>query len=115
MRSRLKPGHTNRPRVLRRAATGAFIGVIIAFAPAAPASADPSPAEYEKQIDALWNQIEPTIEEHNAIKAQLTTNQAKVAQLTEQIRPLQLQVDAAMDKVSIIAVEYYKGGPASTI
>jgi cell wall-associated NlpC family hydrolase len=89
------------------------VGLIVALAPAVHAHADPSPAQIEAQIDELWNQIEPTIEAHNAVKAQLAVNQAKVAKLTEQIRPLQLQVDAAMSKVSQIAVEYYKGAPAS--
>jgi len=92
------------------------IGVIVTLTPAMRAQADPpqSPAQIEAAIDQLWNQVEPTIEAHNAIKAKLAANKAKVAQLTEQIRPLQAQVDAAMAKVSAIAVEYYKGGPAST-
>jgi cell wall-associated NlpC family hydrolase len=88
--------------------------VIIALAPALHAYADPTPAQIEAEIDSMWNQVEPTIEAHNAVKAQLAANKAKVAQLTEQIRPLQLQVDAAMAKVNVIAVEYYKGGPANT-
>lgn len=115
IRSRLKPGHTRPPRTLLTALTGAFVGVIVALAPAMHAHADPSPAQIEAQIDQLWNQVEPTIEAHNAIKAQLAVNKAKVAQLTEQIHPLQLQVDAAMSKVNQIAVEYYMGAPASAL
>jgi peptidoglycan DL-endopeptidase CwlO len=116
IRSRLKPGHHQPSRTLSTAIVGAFVGVVVAVASGAQAHADPppSPAQIEAAIDRLWNDVEPTIEAHNAIKAQLAANKAKVAQLTEQIRPLQAQVDAAMAKVSEIAVAYYKGGPAST-
>ncbi len=115
IRSRLKARYARHPRTLLTALAGTFTGVVVALVPAVPAHADPqSPAQIEAAIDQLWNQVEPTIEAHNAIKAQLTANKAKVAQLTEQIRPLQAQVDAAMAKVTVIAVEYYKGGPAST-
>jgi cell wall-associated NlpC family hydrolase len=93
---------------------GGFAGIVVALASAATAHADPSPAQLEAQIDAEWNQLEPTIEKHNAITEQLKQNQQKVAQLTEQIRPLQEKVDAAMAKVTEIAVEYYKTGPATT-
>jgi len=93
---------------------GGFAGLVVALASAATAHADPSPAQLEAQIDAEWNQLEPTIEKHNAVSDQLQLNKQKVAQLTAQIRPLQEKVDAAMAKVSEIAVEYYKTGPAST-
>lgn len=79
------------------------------------AHADPSPAEIEAQIDTAWNQLEPTIEQHNAIKTELNANKARADQLATQIGPLQVKVDAALGRVSSLSVQYYKGGPASTL
>jgi peptidoglycan DL-endopeptidase CwlO len=102
------------PRLLRIAGIGAVV-VIVATAPANYAWADPSVQELEKQIDAAWNTLEPVIEQYNKVHAQLTANQAKVAELQRRIQPLQAQVDAAMAHVSEMAVRVYKGGSASTL
>ncbi len=85
----------------------------IVFFSGAAASADPTPAELEQQIDQAWNRLEPIIEQHNAVKAQLAVNKAKSEQLARQIEPLALQVDLAMSKVSDLAQAYYKGGNTS--
>lgn len=81
----------------------------------ATANAAPSLSELERQIDEAWNKLEPVIEQHNATRAQLNTNRAKVDQLTKQIQPLQLQVDLALSKVSAIAAHRYMGGDASAL
>ena len=81
----------------------------------ATAHAAPSVSELERQIDEAWNKLEPTIEQHNATRIQLNQNRAKVAQLTRQIQPLQLQVDLAMSKVSDMATHVYMGGNASAL
>ena len=85
------------------------------LAPAVDAHADPTPAEIEAQLDEAWNKIEPVIEQYNQVHTQLEKKQAAVKALQQQIAPLQLEVDLAMQKTSIIAAQYYKGGGASTL
>ncbi|MFB9234737.1 NlpC/P60 family protein [Plantactinospora siamensis] len=82
---------------------------------AAPAHADPSTAEIEKQIDDAWNKLEPTIEKHNAAKQELDAKRKQADALEKKIQPLQLQVDLAMNKVGGFAAEAYKGDQASAI
>jgi peptidoglycan DL-endopeptidase CwlO len=91
-------------------------GVVVALTLSTSAHAAPaSPGDIENQIDAAWNKLEPIIEQHNNVKAQLAGNQAKAAKLADQIRPLQLQVDLAMGRVSSISVQAYKNGNGSTL
>jgi cell wall-associated NlpC family hydrolase len=91
-------------------------GLVIALGLSTSAHAAPaSPADIEQQIDAAWNKLEPILEQHNGVKVQLADNQAKAAKLAEQIRPLQLQVDVAMSRVSSISAHAYKNGQASTL
>lgn len=87
----------------------------LALGPATVAHADPSPAELEKQIDEQWNQLEPTIEQHNAVSEELKANQAKVAQLNEQIKPLEAQIDTAMERVGVLSAQAYRGGKATAL
>jgi cell wall-associated NlpC family hydrolase len=90
--------------------------LVIALGLSTSAHADPpSPGAIEAQIDAAWNKLEPLIEQHNNVKAQLADNQAKAAQLADQIRPLQLQVDLAMKRVGTYSAQAYKNGQASTL
>lgn len=114
-RSRLKrerhvPGGT-----LLGTLTAAVVGVLVALAPNTHAYASPSPGDYEQMIDQAWNKLEPILEQHNKLKAQLAENKAKIAKLEDQIRPLALQVDLAMSRVSAVSVEAYKGGQASMV
>jgi chromosome segregation ATPase len=67
------------------------------------------------QIDKAWNELEPLVEQYNEVHGELQANQAKAAALRQQFQPLQQQVDAAMSKVSDIAVQAYKGGPTSAL
>jgi cell wall-associated NlpC family hydrolase len=89
--------------------------LLVGLGSATHAYAQPSPAELEAQIDTEWNKLEPLIEQHNQVTAQLNDNKAKAAKLADQIRPLQLQVDLAMRQVSAISAEAYKGGRASKL
>jgi cell wall-associated NlpC family hydrolase len=90
--------------------------MVIALALSSSAHAAPaSPGDIETQIDAAWNKLEPVLEQHNNIKAQLADNRVKASRLAEQIRPLQLQVDLAMGRVSSISAQAYKNGQASTL
>jgi cell wall-associated NlpC family hydrolase len=89
--------------------------MVIALTLSSSAHAAPaSPGDLEKQIDAAWNKLEPLIEQHNNVKTQLAANQSMASSLAERIRPLQLQVDLAMGRVSTISAQAYKNGQAST-
>lgn len=96
-------------RALLRAVLGAFV-FVVGLLPATHAYAAPSVEEIEKQIDQLWNQLEPIIEQYNNIHNQLKKNRQKSAELASKIEPLELQVELALAQISDIAVEYYKGG-----
>ncbi|MEV8511470.1 NlpC/P60 family protein [Dactylosporangium sp. NPDC051484] len=102
-------------RVLSRSVVALIAAVAVLLAGTGAARAEPTPAELEKQIDDMWNQLEPTIEQYNQVHAQLKDNRAKAEALQQQLQPLQAQVDAAMDKVSDIAVRQYKTGRVTTL
>jgi cell wall-associated NlpC family hydrolase len=109
--SRLKP-----VRALAGAVGAVCTGLVIALTLSTSAHAAPqSPGDIEREIDDAWNKLEPLIEQHNNVKAQLADNQAKASRLAEQIRPLQLQVDLAMGRVSSYSAQAYKNGQASTL
>jgi cell wall-associated NlpC family hydrolase len=109
--SRLKP-----LRALLGTVGAVCTGLVIALTLSTSAHAAPdSPGDIEARIDDAWNKLEPLIEQHNNIKAQLADNQAKAARLAEQIRPLQLQVDLAMGRVSSYSAQAYKNGQGSAL
>src|SRR5262245_29925083 len=91
------------PRVRLRVIAAAVLGSLLTFTIAAQARAEPTPGELEQQIDAVWNTLEPVIEEHNRVSGELAANRAKVAALSDQIRPLQEQIDAAQAKVAALS------------
>jgi cell wall-associated NlpC family hydrolase len=104
--------HRNQTRAARLrswtlAALAAALSVGIA---AAPAHAEPSPAQVEKQIDAAWNQLEPVIEQYNRTHAQLQDNRAKQKKLAGRLQPLQAQVDVALSQVGGLAARAYMQG-----
>jgi cell wall-associated NlpC family hydrolase len=113
-RSRLKQALRKRLRTTLTTATAATAGALMALALSNPAWAVPSPAEIEAQIDQIWNQLEPVIEQHNMIRVDLNAKKAQAQSLATQIQPLQEKVEAALTQVSAISVQYYKGGPASS-
>src|SRR5829696_5009678 len=86
-----------------RVFAAAVLGSLLTLTVAAQASAAPSPGELEQQIDAVWQTLEPVIEEHNRVSGELAANRAKVAALTEQIKPLQNQIDEARAKVAALS------------
>jgi len=111
MRPAPRPRH-NSARVLLGALCA---GIFAALAFPTGAHAAPDPGQIEAQIDQKWNELEPLIEKHNGVKADLADKQAKADNLANQIRPLQLQVDLAMGRVSSISAQAYKNGQASTL
>jgi cell wall-associated NlpC family hydrolase len=82
---------------------------------AAPAAAEPTAAEIEKQLDVAWHKLEPVIEEHNLTRTQLAARKKKAVALAKKIEPLQLQVDIAMTRVGEFAALRYKGGTVSAV
>jgi cell wall-associated NlpC family hydrolase len=78
------------------------------------AKADPSVAEIETQIQQVWSQAEPLIEEYNGVHEQYKKNQAQQAELASKIEPLQRQVELGQLRVGAIASQVYKGNQANT-
>ncbi|MEU0547057.1 NlpC/P60 family protein [Micromonospora sp. NPDC005979] len=111
------PSTVPRPRWSRfTTALAALVGVAVVLTGSATvAHADPSVAEIERQIDDDWNKLEPIIERHNATRADLTLKRKQADALAARIAPLERQVDAAMDKVSALAVRAYMGENLSTV
>jgi cell wall-associated NlpC family hydrolase len=103
------------PRVRLRVIAAAVLGSLLTFTLAARAHAEPTPGDLEHQIDAVWNTLEPVIEEHNRVSGELAANRAKVAALSEQIRPLQQQIDEAQAKVAALSAHEYKAGRAGAL
>jgi cell wall-associated NlpC family hydrolase len=89
-------------------ATVALVGV----APASPASAAPDP---QAQIDKLWAQLEPLIEQYNGVHTKLLADQAKQAVLQKQLDPLLTQVNLATSRVGAIAAGLYMQGPLAGV
>jgi cell wall-associated NlpC family hydrolase len=87
----------------------------VGLAPATHAYANPSVTEIEGQIDQLWSQLEPAVEQYNGVHYQLQQNQAKQANLNKHLKPLQLQVDLAQTRVGALSAQLYMNGPGSNI
>jgi cell wall-associated NlpC family hydrolase len=83
---------------------------------AAPAQAqDRTPAEIEAQIDEAWLELEPVIEEHNAVRSDLKQRKAAVKKLASKIEPLELKVDVARAEIAELAIYSFKGGNMSAL
>jgi peptidoglycan DL-endopeptidase CwlO len=79
--------------------------------PGLPARAAPTPGDLEKQIDTMWQTLEPLIEQYDKVHAQLQDTRTKVDALRKQIEPLQVQVDLAMARVGSTSAQLYEHGP----
>ena len=90
-----------------------LVAVALVLAPGLPASADPTPAEIENQINDAWGKLEPIVEQYNQVHGQLLANQAKIDVLEKQIAPLQMQVDLAMTRVGAMSAQLYETGPGT--
>jgi cell wall-associated NlpC family hydrolase len=87
--------------------------LILVAATNTTAYAQPSVADLEAQINQVWNTLEPLVEQYNLVHAQLQQNQAKVAALQAQMKPLQLQVDLVLARVGAMSASLYESGPLS--
>jgi cell wall-associated NlpC family hydrolase len=79
------------------------------------AHAAPSPGQLEAQINAAWNQVEPLIEQWNAVHDKLQVQQTKVAQLKAKIQPLAVKVELARARVGAVSARMYMQGPGSAL
>ncbi|WP_408630693.1 C40 family peptidase [Micromonospora coxensis] len=108
-----------RPAALRRAArrliTLVAAVVVGAGMLAVPAHAAPTPEEIEAAIDKQWEQLEPTIEQYNKVRAQLKKDRKKAEELQKKIEPLALQTELALSRVGAMASRYYMTGPSQDI
>ncbi|MEV4491116.1 NlpC/P60 family protein [Micromonospora coxensis] len=94
----------------------ALVGAAVVLTGGASAAhAEPTVAEIERQIDRDWNKLEPLIEQHNAVRQDLAAKRRRADALSRRIGPLQLQVDLAMNQVSGLAAEAYKGESISVV
>lgn len=66
-------------------------------------------------IDAKWSEIEPVIEEHNAVKIKLDVERKKAEALQAQLAPLEEEVAKTRQRVGVYADYMYKGGRATDI
>lgn len=95
---------------LRIVLSCALAVLMVAVLPGTRAHAEPSLEELEAQIQQIWAEAEPLIEEYNGIHEQFKANTAKQAELQQMIEPLERQVELARARVGVIAAEVYKGG-----
>ncbi|MBM7077657.1 MULTISPECIES: C40 family peptidase [Micromonospora] len=102
-------------RVARRLLTLVAAVAVGAGMLAVPAHAAPSPEEIEAALDKQWEQLEPTIEDYNKVRAQLKVNRKKSADLQKKIEPLALQSELALGRVGDLASRYYKSGPSQEL
>jgi cell wall-associated NlpC family hydrolase len=104
------------PRSLRSlllAFVAGVTAVVVGLLPATHAYASPSVQEIEAQIDQLWNQLEPLVEQYNGVHYQLQQNLQKQDALSKQLAPLQMAVDLAMTRVGAMSASLYEQGPGS--
>jgi peptidoglycan DL-endopeptidase CwlO len=87
------------------------LAALLVLGPGLPARANPTASDIEQQIDAMWQKLEPLIEQYDKVHAQLEETQTKVDALRKQIEPLQLQVDLAMARVGASSAQLYEHGP----
>jgi cell wall-associated NlpC family hydrolase len=93
---------------------GAAAAIGILLSPAA-AHATPSPSTVEAQIDKQWNDLEPVIEQFNHVHGQLLANQAQLKKLSQELSPLELQVNLALSQVRGLAADAYMQGAPSAM
>src|SRR2546423_5996398 len=101
-------------RSLAVALVAACVAVVAGLVPDTNAYAAPTRQEVEAQIDQLWSQLEPLIEQYNGVHDQLNKNLAKQDELTRQLEPLQMKIDLSMARVGAISARLYETGPGST-
>ena len=101
----------NRPLQMLLASAVASLALVVM--PGTEARADPTVAEIEAQIQRVWGDAEPLIEEYNGVHEQYRKNKARQDELGKKIEPLQRQFELGQVRVGVISAQVYKGGQAS--
>jgi cell wall-associated NlpC family hydrolase len=108
-----------RPRLaagrLLRGVFAAALAVVVALTMTGQAHADPNVAEVEAQIDALWEEAEPLIEQYNAVHEDFERNTAKQTELKAALAPLEEELAGAQEVIGAIAAQAYMGGQTNLI
>jgi Cell wall-associated hydrolases (invasion-associated proteins) len=99
------------PRVLTRVATVAAAVMVLLL----PSVAHANPRDIEAQIDQLWREAEPLIEQYNAVHAEYEQNLAKQAELEAAIAPLAAQLSEAESRVGEIAAQVYRNSALTSV
>lgn len=110
----LAPQQEARRHRRRALLTAALAALAVLIAPSA-AHAEPSVSEIEDQIDRVWAEAEPLIEQYNAVHAEYEQNLAKQAELQALLQPLEEQLAQARQRVGRIAAQVYRGSGAGTM
>lgn len=92
--------------------TGAALAVLV---PGTIAHASPSPTAYDKQINALSDQIESKAEEYNGTQIQLQADKTAQARLTTVLQSQQEGLDQASAGITAMARSAYINGPISSM
>lgn len=99
--------HARRPVVLT-GILAALLGLVLL--PGGGASAAPSLADAEKQLDALGVKMDKVNEQANSARVQLKRVRAQQAGLTRQLAAAQTKLDASQEAVGKIAAAAYRDG-----
>ncbi|WP_170323962.1 NlpC/P60 family protein [Cryptosporangium phraense] len=93
------------------AVLGAVVAVLgLALLPGGGATAAPSPADAERQLQALGVQMDHVNEQANSARVQLKRAKAQQVGLQRQLAASQAALDAAQDQVGEIAQAAYRDG-----
>jgi hypothetical protein len=99
------------PRVLTRVAL--LAAAVLAVLP--PSVAHANPRDIEAQIDQLWHEAEPLIEQYNTVHAEYEQNLARQAELAAALEPLEAQLSEARARVGSIAAQVYRNSANTSL
>ncbi len=102
--------HLRPPGRRLRAVLVGLLSVVFVLAMTGQAQADPSVAEVEAQLDALWREAEPLIEQYNAVHEEFVRNQARQAELAAALAPLEAELAVAQERIGQISARAFMGG-----
>lgn len=90
--------------------TTALIAALVIVLLPAPAQATP----IGDQLDTAGEHLEKVIEDYNEVRDNLRTTRRQIADLNEEIRPLERQLAARRARVGVIATAAYRSSGVST-
>ncbi|WP_433387180.1 NlpC/P60 family protein [Micromonospora sp. KLBMP9576] len=78
--------------------------------PAAPARAEPSPAELTRRIEKSSTELEHVVEAYNKLREEIKANEAAAARVQSRLGPLEQETEQSRADVGEMAVTAYKTG-----